>query len=196
MSLSFGPRQAAAEFSGHTDPVARPGSAASDQPLFMSFADRSHADDERSVPRRRVSADDSDVEFRGSLQHAGHQLIGERVSVRRLATRQAHCDHGIAWRRGHRGQVAQVDVDRLSPHLPGRRGRAAKVDSFQQHVRRDDGRSPGFKRHGRRVVADAKADSGELASLLTDSVDELKLGRFVRKHGRVESCGASVESSR
>jgi hypothetical protein len=69
------------------------------------------------------------------------------------------------------------------------------MDAFQQHVRRDDGRSARFERHGRCVVADAKADSGELACLLTDSVDELKLGRFVRKHGRVEGCGASVKSS-
>ncbi len=157
-----------AELSRDVDDVAGTRATAPQRGAGRQLADGRDA--QRARPARRIATDQLHVVFARERVEAAHELRDPcGIGIRQCAGEQRE-----PRQRAHRGQVGQVDGERLVPQR-ARIAAREKVPILDQHVDGDDVLHAGRRREHRTVVADADPHV-RIARLAPEkAVDQLEL---------------------
>jgi hypothetical protein len=145
-----------ADRAAHVDVVARDGARAQQRHARRHLAEGGDADVERSL--RGVAADQLAAVRFGQPEQAPREALQEGFFRPRQGQRQRESER----LRAARGQIAQIDCQRLVPEPFGRDG-GQEVAALDQHVGRDRELHAGRRREQRAIVADAQRRTARLA---------------------------------
>ncbi len=181
-------RARVAERAGHPDVVARFRRVAAQRGVRRHVAEHGDADVERAA--RRVAADQLAAEAFGERE----QAVAERGEPAFVGARQGERERERVRRGAHRGEVRQIDGERLVAERV-RIDVGEEVAAFDQHVRRYRELLAGRRDDQRAIVADAERRARDFRRLVRKrrrrctgttgekTLDQGKLGKH-REPGR------------